>query len=326
MKSNNIVGSAVHVTELGFGAAGLGNLQTSITDADAAQAVEQAWTEGIRYFDTAPHYGLGLSERRLGAALGDKPRDEFVVSTKVGRLLLPHDAPTERDNNIFEVPGDFKRVWDFSRDGILRSVEASLERLGLDRIDILYLHDPDVSGDPNATQTGAKALIELREQGVLDAVGIGSNSSAAVVHAFKTTDIDTAMLAGRYTLLERHGADEVFAAAGERSVIMASPFNSGILARPRPLPGAFMDYAPAPASVLAEANRLADLAERFGGTLPQAALQFPLRPEQVASVVVGMRRAPQVTSNVELLGRALPDEFWHSLTDFDITNQGTQEP
>ena len=326
MKSNTIVGSQVQVTELGFGAAGLGNLQTAITDADAAQAVDQAWTEGIRYFDTAPHYGLGLSERRLGAALAGKPRDEFTISTKVGRLLLPHDAPTDRDDNIFDVPGDLKRVWDFSRDGVLRSVEASLERLGLDRIDILFLHDPDVSGDPNATETGAAALIELRDQGVVGAVGIGSNSSAAVAHAFLSTDIDTAMLAGRYTLLERHGADEVLAAAGERSVVMASPFNSGILARPRPLPGAFMDYAPAPERVLAEANRLADLVERFGGTLPQAALQFPLRPAQVASVVVGMRKVPQVSSNVDLLGRTLPDEFWQALTDFDTSKQGTQEP
>lgn len=313
MRERAIAGTDVRLTELAFGGASLGNLYSETTDADAAAAVAEAWNRGIRYFDTAPHYGLGLSERRLGRALAAYPRDEVIVSTKVGRLLVPHENPTEIDSEHFVVPGTLRRQWDFTRDGILRSVEASLDRLGMSCIDILYLHDPDVSGIEDAARDGAAALIELREQGVVRAVGIGSNDASAVAELLRQTDIDTAMLAGRYTLLEQRAADEVFEAAAGRSVVAVGVFNSGILSKPRPAPDAHYNYAPAPTEVLERARALADIAESNGVTLPHAALSFPLLNEQVASVVIGMRSAAQVRSNVELYETAVPAALWSDL-------------
>ncbi|RFA15721.1 aldo/keto reductase [Subtercola boreus] len=313
MRDRALHGTGIRLTELAFGGASLGNLYTVTSESDAHSSVAEAWRLGIRYFDTAPHYGLGLSERRLGAALGAHPRADYVLSTKVGRLVVPNENPTESDTEGFAVPGDLRREWDFSRDGVLRSVEASLERLGTDYIDILYLHDPDTSGIDDAMTTGAAALIELREQGVVRAVGIGSNSAGAVAQLFRESDIDLAMLAGRYTLLEQHGADRVFEAAGERSIVAVGVFNSGLLSTSRPLPGAKYNYEPASAEILARANELADLAEAHDTTLPQAAIAFPLLNPQVASVAVGMRTAEQVAANVELLERRPTAALWSAL-------------
>jgi D-threo-aldose 1-dehydrogenase len=313
MRERALPGTALALTELGFGAASLGNLYVETSDEVAAAAVDAAWDAGIRYFDTAPHYGLGLSERRLGAALQGRPRDEFVLSTKVGRLLVPNPEPTPRDPDLFEVPGDLTRRWDFSRDGVHRSVEQSLDRLGLDRIDIAFLHDPEVSGVPDAAATGAAALIELRDQGVLGAVGIGSNSVAAITGLFETADIDTAMLAGRYTLLEQRGVDALFAAAGARRIVAVGVFNSGLLAAPRPTAGATYDYAPASAEIVARANRIADVAEGFGVTLPQAALAFPLRSDRVVARAVGMRTPEEVRANAALAAQPVPDALWDAL-------------
>lgn len=313
MRSRDLSGTGLRLSELSFGAASLGNLFRVTTDEESNEAVRVAWERGIRYFDTAPHYGLGLSERRLGAALEHFARDEVVISTKVGRLLVPNPTPTERDDNIFEVPGDLVRQWDFSRDGILRSVEGSLERLRTDHVDVLYLHDPDLSGIEGAAELGAKTLIELRDQGVVRAVGIGSNSSAAVTELFERTDIDVAMIAGRYTLLEQHGADELFEAAGERSVVAVGIFNSGLLATPRPADDARYDYAEPPVELIARANALADVAERHGVTLPQAAIAFPLRNPLVSSVAIGMRSAEQVIRNADLYERPVPEALWQEL-------------
>jgi len=300
MRDRLVHGTDVRLTELAFGGASLGNLYSETSDADAAASIAAAWECGIRYFDTAPHYGLGLSERRLGSLLGAYPRDEYVISTKVGRLIVPNENPTEFDDDGFIVPGDQRRQWDFTRDGVLRSVEASLARLGTDYIDILYLHDPDASGIPDAATTGAAALIELRDQGVVRAVGIGSNSAEAVAQLFRESDIDLAMLAGRYTLLEQNGADEVFDAAGDRSIVAVGVFNSGLLSTARPKPNAMYNYQPAPAELIDRANALADAAEATGSTLPQAAIAFPLRNPQVASIAIGMRNATQVAANVAL--------------------------
>ncbi len=313
LRERLVAGTGIRLTELGFGAAGLGNMFHPVTDDEAHRTITAAWERGIRYFDTAPHYGLGLSERRLGGALAAYRREEFVVSTKVGRLLVPRRPPTERDDDIFAVPGDLRRQWDFSRDGVLRSIEASLDRLGLDRLDIAYVHDPDVSGIPGAAVTGAAALIELRDEGVLGAVGIGSNDAGAVTDLLRTTDIDTAMLAGRYTLLDQAGADAVFEAAGDRSVVIAAAFNSGLLARERATPGAMYDYAPAPTALIERANLLADTVEAHGRTLPEAALAFPLRNRQVAAVVAGMRTPHEVEQNVDRLLRGFPDAMWQDL-------------
>ncbi len=321
MRSRAIHGTGVTVTELAFGGASLGNLYHVTSDHDAWASVAQAWDSGIRYFDTAPHYGLGLSERRLGAALAGYSRSEYVVSTKVGRLIVPNEQPREFDDDGFIVPGDLRREWDFSRDGILRSIEASLERLGTDYIDILYLHDPDASPLPDAAAIGAATLIELRDQGVVRAVGIGTNSADAAAQLFRESDIDLAMLAGRYTLLEQRGADAVFEAAGDRSIIAVGVFNSGLLSTPRPAPGAKYDYAPASAQLLVLANRLADIAEAHHATLPQAAVAFPLLNPQVSSIAIGMRTAAQVIANVELIARELDPSIWADIAAEGLLSQ-----
>jgi len=313
MRDRLVHGTDVRLSEIAFGGASLGNLYSVTSEADAAASVREAWGCGIRYFDTAPHYGLGLSERRLGSLLAEYPRDEYVISTKVGRLIVPNERPTEFDDDGFIVPGDQRREWDFTRDGVLRSVEESLARLGTDYIDVLYLHDPDASGIPDAATTGTAALIELRDQGVVRAVGIGSNSAEAVAQLFRESDIDLAMLAGRYTLLEQRGADAVFEAAGERSIVAVGVFNSGLLSTPRPKPNAMYNYQPAPAELIDRANRLADTAEAHGATLPQAAIAFPLRHPQVASIAIGMRNPGQVASNVALYESGVDESAWAEL-------------
>lgn len=309
--------SAVSVTELGMGAAQLGNLFRETTDEEALTAVDAAWDAGIRYFDTAPHYGLGLSERRLGAALSTRPRDGFVLSTKVGRLLVPSGYPEgTMDDQSFIVPATLRREWDLSRDGIRRSIFESLERLGLDRIDVAYLHDPDEHGD-QANDEAISALIELREEGVLRAVGAGMNQSAMPAEFVRRHDVDVIMLAGRYTLLEQGALDDLLPLAEQRGVgiVAAAVYNSGLLATPRPPADAHYDYAQAPAEVIGRANALADVCEEFGITLPEAAIAFPLRHPAVVSVVIGMRTADQVADTARRYETRIPEEFWTALTE-----------
>ncbi|GAA1824077.1 aldo/keto reductase [Agromyces salentinus] len=310
--------SGLSLTELGFGAAQLGNLARVTTDDEAAGAVAAAYDRGIRYFDTAPHYGLGLSERRLGAALAAYPRDDYVLSTKAGRLIVPNEEydGRARDDQGFDVPADLRRRFDLSRDGIRRSIDESLERLGLDRIDIAYLHDPDDYG-PEAHAEAIPALIELRDEGVVRAVGAGMNQSAMPTEFVLRHDVDLIMLAGRYTLLEQGALEDLLPAASERGVaiVAAGVYNSGLLSRPRPPADARYDYAQAPAEVIARANEIADVCESFGVTLPEAALAFPLRHPSVVSVVVGMRTADQVEQAVERVGAEVPDELWSTLAE-----------
>src|SRR6478735_7220042 len=256
------------LTELGLGGAQLGNLYREVPDETVADTVDAAWDAGIRYFDTAPHYGIGLSERRLGEQLRDRPREEFVLSTKVGRLLVPDPGGADRqDDQGFAVPATSRRRWDLSRDGIRRSLTESLERLGLDRVDIAYLHDPEDHWE-QALVEAVPALVELREEGVEHAV-------------------DLVMCAGRYTLLEQ--ADELLDAAVERGVgvVAAGVYTSGLLARPRPAAQPRYNYEPAPAALVARVHAIADLCEAHGVTLPEAAVAFPLRHPAVVSVVVG---------------------------------------
>ncbi|MCD2443413.1 aldo/keto reductase [Agromyces sp. SYSU K20354] len=305
------------VTELGFGAAQLGNLFRATTDDEAQAAVETAWDAGIRYFDTAPHYGLGLSERRLGAALAGRARDDFVLSTKVGRLLVPSGYPDgAMDDEGFAVPATMRREWDLSRDGIRRSVDESLERLGLDRIDIAYLHDPDDHG-AQAHAEAIPALIELRDEGIVGAVGAGMNQSAMPAEFVRRHDVDVIMLAGRYTLLEQGALDDLLPLAVDRgvAVVAAAVYNSGLLARPRPSADALYDYGPAPAALIARVHAIADVCEEFGVTLPEAAIAYPLRHPAVVSVVVGMRTAGQVVSSAERYAARIPQEFWRVLSD-----------
>ena len=302
-------------TELGLGAAQFGNLYRETTDDEALAAVDRAWDRGIRYFDTAPHYGLGLSERRLGAALARYDRDDYVVSTKVGRLLVPSPETAHRlDDGGFAVPAATRREWDFSRDGILRSFEGSLQRLGLDRVDIVYLHDPDDHWAAAST-TGIDALVELREQGLVGAIGAGMNQSAMLAEFVRRCDVDVVMVAGRYTLLDDDAAHDLMPVALERGVgvVAAAVYNSGLLSSARPAADARFDYEQAPAELVARANSIADVCERHGVTLPEAAVAYPLRHPAVVSVVVGSRTATQVESNVDRYGAHIPEQLWTDL-------------
>lgn len=305
---------SLSVTEVGFGAAGVSNLYSAISDAQAAATLEAAWDGGIRYFDVAPHYGLGIAERRLGRALAGKPRSQYTISTKVGRLLVPRVPAIERDDDLFDVPGDLTRRWDFSPAGIRRSITESLERMGVDHIDIAYLHDPDVAPIPNALAKGLTALLALREEGLVRAVGVGTNDSATAARAFREFDIDTSMIAGRYTLLRNEGFDDVLEAAGNRSVVLAGVFNSGILAQDEVPQQATFDYFAAPAEVLDHARAIATLASEHSATLPELAIGYGLRPPQVASVVLGMRSPAEVEENLARYRAPVPASAWEALT------------
>ncbi|WP_336920989.1 aldo/keto reductase [Aquipuribacter sp. SD81] len=318
--------SGVHVTELGFGGSVIGNLGRAVDDATAVAAVHEAWRLGVRYFDTAPHYGLGLSERRLGTALREllrgADRDSVVVSSKVGRLLEPRVPPLPRDDDGFDVPGTLARRLDYSRDGVLRSISSSLERLGLDRLDVVYVHDPDEHWE-QASREAVPALARLRDEGVVGAVGVGLNSAPLAARFLRETDVDVVMLAGRFTLLEQGALRDALPAAlaTGRSVVSAGVFNSGLLARDDVPDDARYEYAAAPPAVLARARRLAAVCRAHGTTLPAAAVAFPLRHPAVVDVTLGMRDAHQVRRNVALHAERVPDALWD-----DLTEQGLLAP
>jgi D-threo-aldose 1-dehydrogenase len=304
--------------KLGFGGANLGNLFTEMSDEQAHAVLQAAWDAGIRYFDTAPHYGLGLAERRLGAFLATKPRDEFVVSTKVGRRLEPSPETSDEwdEEGGFVVPADVRRVWDASADGVRRSLDESLERLGLDRVDVLFLHDPDEYPDMEASVASAvPALVALREEGLVRAVGIGSKSVAAHLAGVRAGDLDLLMVAGRYTLLEQPAAPELIPECRERGIgiAVAGAFNSGLLATSTPGPGARYEYGDAPAEVVEKAQRLAMVCGKHGVELPAAALQFPLREPVVRSVVLGATEPAHIEQNVARIGEPIPEALWEQL-------------
>ncbi|QUC59424.1 aldo/keto reductase [Streptomyces sp. A2-16] len=314
MQHRKIQHTPVAVTELGFGASVIGNLYRLTEAHVASAALDTAWDAGIRYFDTAPHYGLGLSERRLGAALRDRPREEYVVSSKVGRLLVPNAHPRGVDDEGFVVRDDLRRQWDFSRDGVLRSLDETLERTGLDRLDIVYLHDPDDHWR-QAADEAMPALAELREQGVIGAIGAGMNQSAMLARFLRETAADVVMLAGRYTLLDQSALDDVLPAAQAhgKSVVAVGVFNSGLLSKDRPAEGMKYDYQDAPTDLVRRALAIAEVCERYGTTLPAAAIAFPRTHPAVVNVTLGMRTAEQVRRNVELHARRVPDGLWDEL-------------
>ena len=311
------------LSRLGLGGAPLGNLYRAVDDETARAVVDAAWAGGVRHFDTAPHYGLGLSERRLGAALRGRPRDELVVSTKVGRLLVPDpDGADRRDEEGFDVAASHRRVRDYSRDGVLRSLEASLDRLGLDRVDIVYLHDPEDHWE-QALAEGLPALQELRDQGVVRAVGAGMNLAGPLAELVGHHDVDVVMCAGRHTLLEQSVELLDLAHEHDVDVVLAGVYNSGLLARDRPGADATYDYAPVPADLLARTRRLAEATEAFGVALPVAALAFALQPPAVASVVVGAADPRHVTEALDRLAVPVPDELWTSLQEAGLVSGPT---
>jgi D-threo-aldose 1-dehydrogenase len=305
----------IALSRLGFGGAPIGNLYRAVSDVDARTAVDAAWDAGVRYFDTAPHYGLGLGERRLGAALADRPRAEYVVSTKVGRLLEPSSGGgSDLPFGGFDVPAVHRRVWDFSAAGVTRSLTESLDRLGLDRVDVVYLHDPDDHGDW-AIQEAVPALVELRDRGVVGAIGVGMNQWQLPARFVRETDIDLVMLAGRYTLLEQPALVEFLPLCVERGVgvVAAGVFNSGLLARAQVPDHANYDYADAPPELVARARRIAEVCDQHGVELPQAAAQFPLGHPAVVSVVVGARNGDQMRQNADRFADPVPAQLWADL-------------
>lgn len=309
--------TAVTVTDLGFGGSAIGNLGRRVDDETARSAVAAAWAVGVRYFDTAPHYGLGLSERRLGEALAGRPRTEYAISTKVGRLLVPAGDRVGSDLEAggFDVPATARRVFDFSRDGVRRSLEASLSRLGLDRVDVALVHDPDTPVHAEtALREALPALAELRAEGVVGAVGLGMNSWTTPLRAVREADVDVVMVAGCWTLL-RPDAGELLDECVSRgvSVLAAAPFNSGLLASDHPAVDGRFDYRPADRAIVEQARRLARIGAGFGVRLPSAALQFPLRHPAVASVVVGLRTPVQVASAAAGIDEPIRPEAWSAL-------------
>lgn len=305
------------VGPIGYGAAALGNLYAARPEDVWPRIVPAAWQAGIRYFDTAPHYGLGLSEERLGAGLRDLPRDEYVLSTKVGRVIEPNPEyrPGQTDiANLFDVPATSRRRRDYSRDGVLRSVEDSLERLGVDRIDVLFVHDPD-DFEREALEGAFPALEELRSQGVIRSYGAGMNQTGMLTRFIRETDLDIVMCANRYTLLDPSAERELLPAAQERgvSVAVAAVFASGILATERPRVGATFEYGAASPEIVARVERIADVAERHGTTVPQLAVQFPLRHPAVSTVVLGADAPEQIERNAALADSPVPEAVWEEL-------------
>lgn len=306
---------------LGYGAANLGNLFRAIDDAEAWAIMEAAWDAGIRLFDTAPHYGLGESERRLGAFLRTKPRGEFIVSTKAGRLLRPNPegAPDYGGLDLangFHVPATLRRQWDFSEAGIRASLDESLERMGLDRVDVLYLHDPERHDLDHALAEGLPALAALRDQGRVRAIGVGSMVTDALGAAVEAdTRIELLMVAGRYTLLDQAAVPRVMDACLERGtgVVAASVFNSGLLSTDAPARHGRYEYGQLPEELWERLQRLVAVCRSHDVPVPAAAVQFPLRHAAVSAVVVGGSKPSHIAQTAEWVRADIPESLWSEL-------------
>ncbi|WP_422037319.1 aldo/keto reductase [Roseibium sp.] len=314
----------VTVTGLGFGTAPLGNLYRAIPDRDAQEILAASWHAGVRYFDTAPLYGLGLSETRLNPFLRGKDRDSYVLSTKIGRILAA-TRPEDRDGfgKWFDVPAR-REIYDYTYDGVMRSIEFSLERLGIDRIDILFAHDLDIfnHGTRDALDAklnefmdgGYKALLSLRDQGTIKAFGAGVNEWQPCQWMAERGDFDIFLLAGRYTLLEQEALTSFLPLCETRSigVVIGGAYNSGILATGAK-PGAFYNYDPAPEDVLARVRAIQDICDRHGVRLVDAAFQFPLRHPSVISVIPGGQGVSEMESNLKAESADIPEALWTDL-------------
>jgi D-threo-aldose 1-dehydrogenase len=297
------------VTRLGFGTAPLGGLFQALADDEAHRVVEAAWSAGIRFFDTAPQYGNGLAEQRLGAILSSKPRDEFVLATKVGRLLRA-GAPPQGDG--FPGAPPLNPVFDFSYDGVMRSVDESVTRLGIDSIDILHIHDPDEHFD-EALSGAYPALERLRADGTIKAVGAGMNQAEMLARFAREANFDCFLLAGRYTVLDQVGLTELLPLCLERgiAIIAGGVFNSGILADPRP--GTHYNYQTAPDELVQRATRIKAVCERHGVSQKAVAIQFPLGHHAVQTVLTGCRSAEELTENVAAFQTHIPPAVWDDL-------------
>lgn len=309
-------------TSLGFGGAPLGNLYQAISHEQAIQTVEQAYQLGLRYFDTAPLYGHGLSERRMGLALDNKPRNEWIISSKVGRLLTPAKPGQAIDSGIYQNPPPFHAHYDYSYDGAWRSVEHSLQRLACGYLDIAFIHDIDTWTHgkqqaevyQQALKGAAKALAEMREQGLIKAFGLGVNEWQVCEKFLLDTDANCFLLAGRYSLLEQEALRSFLPLCQQRqaSVVIGGPYNTGILATGA-IKGAFYNYQEANESVLSKVRKIESVCMEFDIPLASAALNFPLAHPAVKSVIPGAKSADEVESNHQLLQHDIPEEFWQQL-------------
>lgn len=316
MKKRRIGDTALEVTEVSFGGAAIGGLYRACPREAAMETLERAWQAGLRYFDTAPFYGFGLSERRVGDFLRDKKRGDYVLSTKVGRLLSP--VPDDQVPDLGYVdPLPFRVDYDYSYDGIMRSVELSYARLGLNRIDILFVHDIGVythgveKTDIHFRQLmdgGLRALEELKSAGTIAAYGLGVNEVQICLDVLAEAPLDCILLAGRYSLLDRSAEEKLLPLCRARntSLVIGGVFNSGILAT-GPVPGATFDYGPAPAEVFTRVAALEATAQAHGIPLAAAALQFPLHEPAVATVLIGTAKPSSLARNLDLLNTRVPE-------------------
>jgi D-threo-aldose 1-dehydrogenase len=330
-------GATLSFTELGFGTAPLGNLYRPMTEREAHATLDASWLAGYRYYDTAPLYGLGLSETRLNGFLRDKPRESYLLSTKIGRLMqLCPPAERSRPNAFFNVPSR-REVFDYSYDGVMRSLEFSLERLGLDSIDILYAHDVDITthGTKQASdqrirelmEGGYKALTKLRDEGVIKAIGAGVNEWEVAETLARAGDFDLFLLAGRYTLLEQKALDSFLPLCVERKigVVIGGPFNSGILAT-GPKPGARYEYAPASAEILERVKHIQRVCKAHAIDLIEAALRFPLGHPAIVSVIPGGQKPTETRRNAEILSVKIPAALWRDLKAEGLLRQDAPTP
>lgn len=327
MQTRRIGRTGLSVSEYSFGAAGLGGLYRECTRDAAMATLDAAWTAGLRYFDVAPFYGLGLAERRVGDFLREKPRDQFVLSTKVGRLL--HPVPEDKVPDYSYVkPLNFDVRYDYSYDGIMRSVEASYARLGLNRIDILYVHDIGVYTHGVARNAiylgqlldgGLKALEELKSSGTIAAYGLGVNEVPVCLEVMRQADIDCILLAGRYTLLDRSAVAELLPVCEKKqtSLIVGGVFNSGILAT-GPVEGAHFDYMPATEDVRQKVGAMEDIARAMNVPLAAPAMQFPLASPLVASALLGTAKPESLKRNMALAGHRFSEADFAAFDPFTL--------
>lgn len=327
MKTRKIGKTKLEVTEISFGAAALGGLFRACPREVAMETLQAAWDSGIRYFDVAPWYGLGLAERRVGDFLRDQPDGSYVLSTKVGRLLRPVPTGTVPDYSYVD-PLSFDADYDYSYDGIMRSVEFSYARLGLNRIDILYVHDiggythgaaKNAVYQKQLLDSGIKALEELRSSGAISAFGLGVNEVPVCLDVMRNADLDCILMAGRYTLLDRSAVAELLPLCLKKgtSLVVGGVFNSGILAT-GPVPGAHFDYVPADDEVLAKVGAMEAIAKRHGVPLAAPALQFPLREPIVASVLMGTAKPSSLIRNMEIVEPLLADEIYAEFEPYTL--------
>jgi D-threo-aldose 1-dehydrogenase len=310
-KSAFLGNTSCQITELGLGTAPLGGLYSPVSEESASETLEAAWSSGVRFFDTAPQYGNGLSEQRLGQFLKDKPRDQYVLATKVGRLLRVPNQPQGEDAYYKGTPPE-RPVFDFSYDGVMRSFEESLRRLGLDRIDILHIHDPD-DHYREVIDGAYKALDYLRSSGVIRAVGAGMNQSEMLAEFARNGLFDCFLLAGRYTLLEQRALDELFPLCQKRdiSIIAAGVYNSGILANPRG--NAKFNYGDADPQLVKRALVIEEICSQYGVPLKAAAMQFAAAHPVVAATLTGARDSAEIRENLDMYAFPIPAELWEGL-------------